>query len=415
MRKVWAIAYKDTLIRFRDRNGILLMLVAPLVLAIIIGAAFGGFSADDGPTFISDIPVIVVNHDAGDLGPVVAGVFISEELADLLDTVEMDDLAGAKQQVELGDARAVIFIPSDFSDTVRSQTGASTAIDVFTDPAASISPVIIRAILGEVINGFNAGIIAGRISVEQLLAQEGTLGPEEAALPTILADTLNANAAQFGSSIQLATTVAGATETGNNNPLAYFAPSMAILFLMFTLFDASRSILREEQEGTLQRMMTSPTAFGEILAGKNGGVFVTGVLQLGILVGASSLLFGLHWGSSLLAVTLMIVAVVAAASSLGAFITAFARDATQANIMGSAIALIFAILGGNFFVAQAYPAWLQPFSKLTINRWALDGFTDLSLRGGGLQDILLEVAVLLGMSVVLFTLSVWRLPRRFVR
>ena len=111
----------------------------------------------------------------------------------------------------------------------------------------------------------------------------------------------------------------------------------------------------------------------------------------------------------------MILAVVAAASSLGAFIVAFARDSRQAAIIGAAIALIFAILGGNFVAAQAFPAWLQPLSKLTINRWALDGLTDLSLRGGGLQDVLPEAAILLLMTVILFVLAAWRLPRRFVR
>ena len=73
MKKIWSIAYKDTLIRFRDRNGILLMLVAPLVLAAIIGAAFGGFGGDT-PAPISDIPIIIINQDNGDLGQRVVDI-----------------------------------------------------------------------------------------------------------------------------------------------------------------------------------------------------------------------------------------------------------------------------------------------------------------------------------------------------
>ncbi|MCO6452925.1 MAG: ABC transporter permease [Caldilineales bacterium] len=414
MHKIWSVAYKDTLIRFRDRNGILLMLAAPLVLAVIIGAAFGGFGGDD-PTLITDIPLIIVNQDAGDLGEGIVDVFASDELSDLLEPLVMDDLVEAKRQVEQGESRAVVFIPADFSDTVRSQQNAATAIELFTDPAATISPIVIRSILTEVVNGYNAGIVGGRVGVMQLLQQGDVPASEMARLPSVLSETLSAQAGQNASQIELETAVIGDPNADDWNPLAYFAPSMAILFLMFTLFDASRSILREEEDGTLQRMISSPTAFSQILAGKNGGVFVTGVLQLGILIGASALFFGVKWGSSPFNVILMIVAVVAAASSLGAFITAFARDATQAAIIGSAIALIFAILGGNFFVAQAYPDWLQPLSRLTINRWALDGFTDLSLRGGGFRDIWLDVAVLLAMSAVLFALAAWRLPRRFVR
>jgi len=414
MRKIWSIAIKDTLVRFRDRNGILLMLVAPLVLAAIIGAAFGGFGGDS-PSPINAIPIIVVNQDNGDLGQRVVDILHSDDLAELLEPEDSEDLVEAKQQIEQGEIRAVVVIPPDFSDTVRSQQGASTTLDLFTDPAATFSPIVVEAILSEITNSFNVGIVGSRVGMTQLLEYQSSLGPQLGDLPALLAETLSDPAGRSNNRINLDITLTSGEMNEGMNPLAYFAPSMAILFLMVTIFDASRSILTEEREGTLQRMISSPTSFAIILAGKNGGVMLTGILQLGILVAASSLFFGLSWGDSVIGVVLMIVSVVAAASSLGAFIVAFAKDSRQAAIIGSAIALIFAILGGNFFLAQAYPEWLQPLSKLTINRWALDGFTDLSLRGGHLNDVLLEVGVLLAISVVLFALSVWRLPRRFVK
>ena len=66
--KMWTIARKDTLIRFRDRNGLLLMLAAPLVLAAIVGAAFGGFGGGGSNAPLTGIPFVVVNADEGDLG-----------------------------------------------------------------------------------------------------------------------------------------------------------------------------------------------------------------------------------------------------------------------------------------------------------------------------------------------------------
>lgn len=87
MNKIWSIATKDTLIRFRDRNGILLMLVAPLALAAIMGAAFGGFGGDD-PAPITDIPIVIVNQDRGDLGQTLVDILESADLAELLTPVE---------------------------------------------------------------------------------------------------------------------------------------------------------------------------------------------------------------------------------------------------------------------------------------------------------------------------------------
>ncbi len=417
--KSFHIALKDTLIRFRDRNGLLLMLAAPLVLAVIAGAAFGGLSGGGGSASpITDIPLAVVNADRGELGQRVAEALLSEsgELAELLAPVAMSDLVAARAQVERGELRAVVFIPADFSNAVISEAGAATAIKLHTDPTSSFSALIVRSIVTQIASRFNAGGVAGRISAEQALAQRATLGPALAQLPAAISETIAARASQPQTTIAIADGTAGeAAQAGNFNALAYFAPSMAILFLMFTIFEASRSILAEEREWTLQRMVSTPTRFSEILAGKIGGVFLTGVLQLAVLIGASALLFRLGWGHSLPGLALLVIGTVAAAASLGAFITAVARDAAQAGVIGSAVALVFAILGGNFIESSAYPAWLQPLSHLTINRWALDGFTDLSLRGGGFNDVTLEIAVLFGIAALLFALAAWRLPRRFVR
>ena len=413
MDKITTIAFKDTLIRFRDRNGILLMLVAPLVLAAIMGAAFGGFGREDEPA-VREIPMAIVDEDGRDMAATLVSALESEEMAKWLKPVEMASAAEARTMVERGELRAALVIPAGFSKAVETANAAPATLTLYTDPGSSISPIVVEAIVMEMINRFNAGSVAAQVTVEQLVEQQAALGPALAQLAPALNEAMTAFAQNERGVVQVKT-LPRAGKTEPPNPLAYFAPSMAILFLMFTLFDASRTLLDEEREGTLQRMMSSPTRFGVILAGKNAGVILTGVLQLAILVIASALLFGLDWGKSRLAVALMILAVVAAASSLGALIVALARDARQAGVIGSTVALAFAVLGGNFIDANAYPAWMQPLSKLTINRWALDGFTDLSLRGGGLEDVTPELLVLLGMAAAFFALAAWRLPRRFVR
>lgn len=199
---------------------------------------------------------------------------------------------------------------------------------------------------------------------------------------------------------------------GNSNPFAFFAPSMAIFFLMITMFEAPRSILIEKEEGTLGRLIRTPTGTAEILAGKMGGAFMTGIVQFALLVAASSLIFHLQWSSSLSALLLMVCAVVLAAGSLGALIAAFSRDLLQAGAIGGAIALVSAGLGGNFFDLGHAPFWLRCVSRLTINRWALEGFTNLTVHGLGLRSVLLNVGVLLGIALAMFSAAFWKFQRR---
>lgn len=417
--KIWTIAWKDTLIRFRDRNALILMLLAPLVLSAIIGSAFGGFINGTDPVPFDAIPVLVINEDDGTQGDQFLEILASEDLADLLDVTEMNDLAAAREQVQAGEARAAIFIPASFSEAVEGGVGVDTAVSLiqfYADPGSTITPNIVRGVVTQVVNGFNTAAISVDVTVNQLTEQAATLGPALAGLGPALNNELESQIGPNQRSLTLNDVAVGEQEeTADISPFAFFAPSMGILFLMFSMVDGTRSILDEQQGGTLNRLVSTPTSYIEILLGKIGGVFLTGALQFIVFVIASSLIFGLSWGGSPLGLALMVLVVVLAFTSLGALIAAFARDANQANIIGSVVTLIFAALGGNFMPATNFPPFLEKLSKISINRWALDGFSDLTLLGLGLSDVLLEAGVLLGLSIVLVGLALWQFQRRLAR
>lgn len=414
--KIWTIAWKDTLIRFRDRNALILMLLAPLVLSGIIGSAFGGFISGSDSVPFDAIPVLLVNEDEGVRSTQFIEILTSDDLAELLDVTQMDNLAAAREQVQAGEARAAVFIPATFTEAVEGGADSASLVQFYADPSATLTPNIVRSVVTQIVDGFNTAAISGAVTVDQLVEQAPLLGPNMANLGATLNAELQEQIGPGQNNITL-NSVAVGDEEGNSdlNPFAFFAPSMGILFLMFSMVDGTRSILDEQQGGTLNRLVSTPTSHLEILLGKIGGVFLTGALQFVVFVIASSLLFGLSWGNSPLGLVLMVFVVVLAFTSLGALIAAFARDANQANIVGSVVTLVFAALGGNFVPAQNFPPFLEQLSKISINRWALDGFSDLTLFGLGLSDILLESGVLLGLSLVLISLALWQFQRRLVQ
>ena len=59
------------------------------------------------------------------------------------------------------------------------------------------------------------------------------------------------------------------------------------MFLMYTVSYGGRSILAERAQGTLPRLMISPTQTAQVLGGKVLGIFFMGVAQVGILILAS--------------------------------------------------------------------------------------------------------------------------------
>jgi ABC-2 type transport system permease protein len=103
--------------------------------------------------------------------------------------------------------------------------------------------------------------------------------------------------------------------------------------------------------------------------------------------------------------TALILAAVFGATGWGILITAFARNPSQVASVGTAIMLIFGILGGSFINLEMMPPSVQFISKITPNAWALDGFTTLAL-GGSLRELTEPIIALLIMGAVLFAIAV---------
>jgi ABC-2 type transport system permease protein len=92
-------------------------------------------------------------------------------------------------------------------------------------------------------------------------------------------------------------------------------------------------------------------------------------------------------------------------------ITAFARSPGQVGSVGSALMLIFGILGGSFINLDQLPGFVRSLSKITPNAWGLDGFTTLAL-GGTLKNLGQPIMALLIMGVILFAVSVVLFSRK---
>ena len=119
IKKLFLVALKDLRLIFRDRSALVLMLLAPFVLAIGMGALTGAFSGgnDSG---ISHIPVIIVNQDEGELGEALEDVFQSSELDELVDPIFSDDFVQAQKQVDEDQASGAIYVPDGFTSSIIS-------------------------------------------------------------------------------------------------------------------------------------------------------------------------------------------------------------------------------------------------------------------------------------------------------
>jgi len=414
MKKIFLIGWKDVTLAFRDRAALILMLAAPFILTLGLGFVTGHFSGSSS-SGVSNIPVILINQDGGQLGNELVALFQSKDLAELVSPTVMNDYVLARQKVDGDQAVAVILIPTGFTDSIiptgtalSAQGSPLVQIMLYTNPTQPTSVGIIKTIVDEFASRVEVGRVSGQVAVGQLLSS-GLVQPQDAARLGAEIGARQASAAQNDSLI----TLKNAASSGATIPfdaLAYMAPGMALMFLMFTVSNGGRTLLSEAAQGTLPRLLVSPTSTVQVLGGKIFGIYLTGVVQMLILILASTLLFQLTWGDPL-GVLVLVLATVAAAVGWGLLITALAKTPGQVNTIGSAVMLTFGILGGSFINLNNMGAWFQMISKITPNAWGLDGFTTLGM-GGRLADILQPVTALLVMGAVLFTIAVLLFNRR---
>jgi ABC-2 type transport system permease protein len=128
----------------------------------------------------------------------------------------------------------------------------------------------------------------------------------------------------------------------------------------------------------------------------------------------SAALFGVDWGDPLGAAALA-TEFGLVATGAGLLMGAVARTTEQATAVGLLAGLGMAALGGTMMPLEFFSPTMRLIAHGTPHAWAVDGFTELVRRGGGLGDIMLPLAVLLGGAVVLLALASWRLRRSITR
>jgi ABC-2 type transport system permease protein len=373
-----------------------------------MGFVTGRFSGS--ASGLSDIPVIIVNLDNDQLGDALVDVLFSQDLADLMEPTASSDSEAARRLIDEDQAAAAIIIPEGFTRSIIPADGTMfdpnsiqpepVKIEVYANPSRQTPSGVVKAIVDEFVSRVEEGRTNGMTSIVQLMSS-GLLDPQNAASEA--RDQFQNVDDSEGTAITLKTNTEGA-EAIEFDILAYMAPGMALLFLMYTVSYGGRSILAERSQGTLPRLLVSPTSNAKVLGGKVLGIFLTGVAQVGILILASSVLFGVKWGDAL-GLAILILAAVFGATGWGMLLTALARTPAQIGSIGSAMMLIFGILGGSFIDLKQMPPLVKTLSKITPNAWGLDGFSTLAL-GGTLPNLMKPITALLIMGALLFGIAV---------
>ena len=208
---------------------------------------------------------------------------------------------------------------------------------------------------------------------------------------------------------------AGETEATNpiQKMMGLTMAGQMIFFAFFTGAYSMLSILREEEEGTLARLFTTPTDRTPILTGKFVAVFMTVVVQGLVLMIAGHYAFGINWGEPA-GIALALTGQVIAATGLGVLLIAFVKSTRQGGpVLGGGLSAL-GMLGGLFTanMPNAMPAAMNMIANFTPQGWVLKIWR-IVMDGGATGELVIPFFVLLAMGILMFAVGALMFRKRF--
>lgn len=420
--KLFDIALKDLTRSFRSAFALMFMFVIPLLVTGMFYLMFGNVSSGNSEFQLPKTKVVLANLDQGSPaltdsmaalgqnGSITMGEMISQALqsnafAQVIEVKPMADAASARQAVDKREAGVAVIFPANFSAAYAAGNDTKAEIEIYQDPAASLGAGVVKSILGQ----FSDSLAGMKIAMMVTFAQPGAktdMTAIGAVVQQYMAWTQNP----------------GATITVRTPPSAPAKPAspltqivgpimggMLIFFAFFTGASSTQTILTEDEEGTLPRLMTTPTSQTTILGGKFLAVGLTVLVQVTLLLIAASLVFGIQWGA-LPNVALTAVGIICCATTFGIFLTSWVKSTRQAGAVYGGLMTVTGMVGmmGVFTGGGAG----ETASLVMPQGWAVRGLM-MSMNQAVLSDVAFNMLVLLAWSLVFFVIGVLRFQKRF--
>jgi len=201
-------------------------------------------------------------------------------------------------------------------------------------------------------------------------------------------------------------------ENKNNPMVAFYAAAIGVMFLLFTSSGAAGALLEEAESGTLDRVLSSRVTMTSLLAGKVCYNTLLALVQLVVMFLWGWAVFKLDLWSHIPGFVIMGVSTAFAVAAFGILLASACRTRAQLGALSTLVILIMSSIGGSMFPRFLMPQAVQKAGLLTINAWAIDGFTKVFWRDEPVSHLWPQVAVLLLAATTLFVIA-RRLSRRW--
>ncbi len=408
-----AVTRKDLLQIFRDRRAVVFLLLMPLAFTLFFGLAFSGLGEGGGDVRMQ---LGIVDDDGGAL----AGRLVQAlDASDALRPEALDELrrAYAGELVRRGDEAAVLTIPPGWGAALRA--GTPRPLDLVADTSTTAGLAAQRAVQATVDRFLGAertaataaALLAPRTQLPEGALHDRALDRALAAWqdPPVRVASVRGDAGAAGAG---ASGGAGGAGAFGANPYDQASPGMIVQFAVYGLLLSAMVLVIERKQGAHARLLGTPVPRAAVVAGHGLAMLSVVLAQIVVLQAFGQVALGVHYLRHPWATLALTLALALWSAGLGMLIGAFARTEQQVVASGLLAMFLFSGLGGAWFPLEITGPTFTAVGHLTPTAWAMDAYRAILLRGGGLREVALPLAVLVGCAALFYVLAVARLARR---
>jgi ABC-2 type transport system permease protein len=380
---VLAIAQATLRRLLRDRTALFFIVILPFLVIVLVGSVVGGFSS---------VKVGVVTEDRGPLS------------VQLLDALKHDPALAVHMYSSLADAKTALR---------RTEVAAAVDIPPGTDAALAAGRTAPIPVYGEQVSQSlqaASAAVSGAVAQHGATVQAARFATDEAGGPFAANMARAGTVARTVPQVDVAPTVVDTKSKFLPNGFNDSAPTMLVLFVFINALGAASGLIESRHLGMYERMSAGPVTAGRIVMGETLVTYAICVVQSILIVVVGAVVFGVDWGNPL-AATALVLAWALVATGAGMLAGTVFRTPEQTLSIAPVIGILLAMLGGCMWPLEIVGTTMREVGHIAPHAWAVDGWTELMGRGGGIADIRLDLGVLVAFAAALLALASVRMRR----
>jgi ABC-2 type transport system permease protein len=193
-----------------------------------------------------------------------------------------------------------------------------------------------------------------------------------------------------------------------------FVPAiMGMLLMLVCAMMTSISIVREKEKGTMEVLLVSPVKPLMIIVAKAVPYLVLAFAILTTILLMGRYVLGVPLQGSIVWIYLVSTIYILLALSLGLLISNIATSQLMALLLSAMVLLMpIVMLSGMLFPIESMPPVLQWISAIVPPRYYIQALRKLMIMGVGIGEVVREVAILSGMTILLLAVSLLKFKTR---